>query len=265
MNMGEDNIKSEYIEDLVSIIMPAYNCCDFIGQAIESVIKQTYKNWELIIVDDCSLDSTLETIENFAEREERIILKKNEKNHGAAYSRNKAIKYARGEYIAFLDSDDLWDEGKLEKQLDFMKKQAISFSCTYYRKINEKSEKTGEYIKNKSKIFYKDLLKNCPGNSTVMYNAKILGKTYIPDIKKRNDYVMWLKVIKKAGHMETMNKVLGSHRIREGSLSKNKTDLIKYHWHVYRKIEKLNFIYTIYLIIYWGIKGIKRNIGMKKR
>ena len=93
-----------------------------------------------------------------------------------------------------------------------------------------------------------------------MYNAKILGKTFIPDIKKRNDYVMWLKVIKRAGHLDTLDGVLSSHRVREGSLSKNKTDLVRYHWYVYRKIEKLNFIYSIYLILYWSLKGMMKKI-----
>lgn len=250
----------EVIDEQVSIIMPAYNCQDFIGKAIESVINQTYPNWELIIVDDCSSDQTVEIINDYAKQESRIILKRNKENRGAAYSRNKGIKYAQGEYIAFLDSDDLWDQKKLEMQVDFMKKNKSLFSCTYYRKINEKGEETGQYIKDKSKIYYKDLLKNCPGNSTVMYNAKILGKTFIPDIKKRNDYVMWLKVIKKAGHMETMNCVLGSHRVREGSLSKNKFDLVKYHWYVYRKIEKTNLFYAIYLIMYWSLKGVKKKL-----
>lgn len=253
----------EVIDERVSIIMPAYNCQDFIGKAIESVINQTYQNWELIVVDDCSSDQTVEIITNYANQESRIVLKRNKENRGAAYSRNKGIKYAQGEYIAFLDSDDLWDQKKLEMQVDFMKKNKSLFSCTYYRKINEKGEETGQYIKDKSKIYYKDLLKNCPGNSTVMYNAKILGKTFIPDIKKRNDYVMWLKVIKKAGHMETMNCVLGSHRVREGSLSKNKFDLVKYHWYVYRKIERLNLFYSIYLIIYWTQKGIRKGLGVK--
>lgn len=250
----------EVIDERVSIIMPAYNCQDFIGKAIESVINQTYQNWELIVVDDCSSDQTVEIITNYANQESRIVLKRNKENRGAAYSRNKGIKYAQGEYIAFLDSDDLWDQKKLEMQIDFMKKNKSLFSCTYYRKINEKGEETGQYIKDKSKIYYKDLLKNCPGNSTVMYNAKILGKTFIPDIKKRNDYVMWLKVIKKAGYLDTVDSVLSSHRVREGSLSKNKTDLVKYHWYVYRKIENLNLIYSIYLISYWSLKGVMKKI-----
>ena len=124
----------------------------------------------------------------------------------------------------------------------------------------KKEKKTGQYIKDKNKIYYKDLLKNCPGNSTVVYNARVLGKTFIPDIKKRNDYVMWLKVIKKAGHLDTMDRVLSSHRVREGSLSKNKADLVKYHWYVYRKIERLNLIYSIYLILYWSQKGVLKKI-----
>lgn len=261
--MEERYKKIECIDGLVSIVMPAYNCEEYIAQAIESVIKQTYQKWELIIIDDCSTDRTAEIVEKYSQQDTRVLFKKNRKNHGAAFSRNKAIKYSRGEFIAFLDSDDLWDQEKLERQLLFMRKENSVFSCTYYRKIDNEGKETGECIKNKRRILYKDLLKNCPGNSTVIYNAKKLNKTFIPDIKKRNDYVMWLKVIKKAGSMETLDDILGSHRVRKGSLSKNKLDLIQYHWYVYRKIEKLSLIYSIYLIFYWSLKGIKRNIGLK--
>lgn len=254
---------SFYVDDLVSIIMPAYNCEDFIAETIESVEKQTYQNWELIIVNDCSTDKTGDIVETYRKKDQRIILYKNSDNRGAAYSRNRAIKHAKGEFIAFLDSDDLWKKNKLEIQISFMKKNSCSFSCTYYKKIDEKGNETGEIVKNEKEIKYKDLLKNCPGNSTVIYNAKRIGKFYIPNIKKRNDYVMWLKVIKKAGKMYTVRHILGCHRIRAGSLSKNKIDLVKYHWYVYRKIEKLSLFYSIYLIFYWSFKGIKKNIGIR--
>lgn len=254
--------KKEYlcIENLVSIIMPAYNCEDFIAETIESVEKQSYQDWELLIVDDCSTDKTRDIVEVYKKKDERICLYENNTNRGAAYSRNRAVRHAKGEFIAFLDSDDLWEKDKLKIQISFMKKNCCPFSCTYYKKIDEKGNETGEIIKSKKEINYKELLKNCPGNSTVIYNAKKLGKFYIPNIRKRNDYVMWLKGIKKAGKMQTVRHALGFHRVRTGSLSKNKIDLVKYHWYVYRKIEKLNLFYSIYLIIYWSFKGIKKKI-----
>ncbi len=248
-----------YIENLVSIIMPAYNCEDFIAETIESVEKQIYQKWELIIVDDCSTDKTRDIAEEY-KKDQRVRLYKNNTNRGAAYSRNRAVRLAQGEFIAFLDSDDLWEKDKLKIQISFMKKNDCPFSCTYYKKIDEKGNETGKIIKSKKELNYKDLLKNCPGNSTVIYNAKKLGKFYIPNIRKRNDYVMWLKGIKKAVKMQTVRYVLGCHRVRTGSLSKNKIDLVKYHWYVYRKIEGLNLPYSIYLIIYWSLKGIKKNI-----
>lgn len=254
------------IENLVSIIMPAYNCEDFIAETIESVEKQTYQEWELLIVDDCSTDKTRDIVEAYRKKDERIILYKNGNNRGAAYSRNRAVKYAKGEFIAFLDSDDLWEKNKLEIQISFMKKNSCPFSCTYYKKIDETGNETGEIVKSKKELKYKDLLKNCPGNSTVVYNAKELGKFYIPNIKKRNDYVMWLNVIKKAKKVYTLNSCLGCHRIRGGSLSKRKVDLIQYHWIVYRKFEKLNIFYSCYLLLYWCLKGIGRNlINIKMR
>lgn len=246
------------IENLVSIIMPAYNCEAFIAETIKSVKKQKYQDWELIVVDDCSTDNTRVIVEECKKRDSRIRLYKNKDNRGAAYSRNRAIQYAKGEFLAFLDSDDLWEQSKLEKQIDFMKEKDCSFSCTYYKEIDEKGDETGEIVKSKKMLLYKDVLKNCPGNSTVVYNAKKLGKFYIPNIKKRNDYVMWLKVIKKAGKMCTVEHILGYHRIREGALSQNKISLIRYHWEVYRKIEKLNFFYSSYLLLYWCVKGIGR-------
>lgn len=248
---------SNYINDMVSIIMPAYNCEKYISDAINSVQNQVYKKWELIIVDDNSTDNTRKIIEKYLELDKRIIAYYNKTNHGAAYSRNKAIKYAKGEFIAFLDSDDLWNKNKLEIQIMFMRKSKCNFTCTYYKKIDEKGADKGVIIKNKETLKYKDLLKNCPGNSTVIYNAKKLGKFYIPNIRKRNDYVMWLRVIKKAKEMRTVEQILGCHRVRQGSLSKNKIDLIRYHWIVYRKFENLNILYSFYLIIYWCLKGIK--------
>lgn len=248
------------IENLVSIIMPAYNCEAFIAETIESVKKQIYQDWELIIIDDCSIDRTSVIVEEYKKRDSRIKLYKNKDNRGAAYSRNRAIQYAKGEFLAFLDSDDLWEENKLEIQINFMKEKNCSFSCTYYKEIDEKGDETGEIVKSKKVALYKDVLKKCPGNSTVVYNAKKLGKFYIPNIKKRNDYVMWLKVIKKAGKMYAVEHILGYHRIREGALSQKKISLIRYHWWVYRKIEKLNFFYSSYLLLYWCSKGMWRSL-----
>ena len=174
---------------LVSVIMPTYNCAKFMGETIESVQKQTYTNWEIIIVDDCSNDNTEEVVNKYIEKDNRIEYYKFEENQGAA----KAMEFASGSYMAFLDSDDLWKSDKLEKQLKFMNDNNYNFSCTAYEQINEEGSLTGKIIKTKKKADYNRVLLDCPvGNSTVMYNVDSLGKFEVPNIRKRNDDALWL-------------------------------------------------------------------------
>lgn len=241
---------------LVSIIMPTYNCDKFIIKAINSVINQTYKNWELIVVDDYSMDKTYDILQNYIDKDNRIKYFKLYKNSGAAIARNKAIEVATGKYIAFLDSDDIWIPEKLSKQIKYMEENQYNFTCTSFRRINENEEA----LRNNSYALdiydYDTILKRCPGNSTIVYNAEKLGKFKIPDIKKRNDYVMWLQIIKKEKYLYGIKEVLTNYRVREGSLSKDKRSLIPYNWKVYREIEKLSLLKASYLIIYLIITTI---------
>lgn len=241
---------------LVSIIMPAYNSSKYIGQAIESVISQTYKNWELIIVDDDSKDNTLEVIKKYMREDNRIKCISLKKNYGAAHARNIAIENSKGKYLAFLDSDDLWYPEKLEKQISFMEKNNYYFSCTAYQQITDDNKVLKKIIKVKNKYDYNEVLKNCPGNSTVIYNSHILGKIKAPNIKRRNDFIMWLRVIKKAEYLYGLNQPLSIYRIRKGSLSKNKIKLIKYQWKVYREFEKLSYMKSTYLVFYKIIQSL---------
>ena len=243
-------------EELVSIIMPAYNCEDFIGISIDSIINQTYSNWEVIIVDDFSTDNTVQIVQDKMTNEPRIRFYRFSRNSGAATARNTAIDVAKGKYIAFLDSDDVWVPTKLEKQIDFMEKNDHSFTCTSYNKIDEHGNELNRTIVTQKKRDYNGVLKTCPGNSTVIYNAKKLGKFKIPDIKKRNDYLMWLQVIKKAKYLYGIDETLGSHRIRSNSISSNKISLVWYHWKIFRDIEHLSFAKSSYLIIYWVIATV---------
>lgn len=241
--------------DKVSIIMPAYNCEKFIKKAVGSVQKQTYTDWELLIVNDCSSDGTVDIINSMSADDSRIKLFHNSKRSGAAATRNKAVKNATGKYIAFLDSDDVWTSDKLEKQIGFMEKNGYCFTCTSYDKIDENDNKSGVVIPAVS-VDYEGLLRRCPGNSTVIYNAEKLGKFSVPLIKKRNDYLMWMQVIKKAKKIHGLNEVLSSHRIVSNSISSKKMTLVKYHWIVYRKYEKLSVIKSAYLCLFWIAKGI---------
>ncbi len=235
--------------ELISIITPAYNCSEFIGKTIESIQSQTYENWEMIIVNDCSTDNTMETIKKYSSRDSRIKIYCLKENAGGAVARTKAIEEANGEFIAFLDSDDMWKPEKLEKQLKFMKDNKINFCCTQYEQIDELGNKKNKIIHPPPKASYYDLLKqNTAGNSTVMYNAVALGKFKVPDIRKRNDLALWLQILKKEKYIYAFNENLTLYRIREGSVSGNKLSLIKYHWKLYHNIEKLCAVASMYYI-----------------
>ena len=239
-------------EGLISIITPTYNCGKFIKETILSVQKQSYSNWEMIIVDDCSTDDTKQVVESIMKEDARVKYFCLEENSGAAVARTKAMEIADGEYMAFLDSDDLWSEDKLEKQLAFMVENDYAFSCTAYEKISESGEKLNKVVKAIPKTNYNRLLLDCPvGNSTVMYSVKKMGKFEVPNIRKRNDDALWLKMLKKEQYIHGLNQVLMQYRLRESSLSHKKLDLIKHHWYLYRKIEHLNVFRSAFHVVVW--------------
>ncbi|EKN71331.1 glycosyl transferase family 2 [Neobacillus bataviensis LMG 21833] len=241
------------MEDLISIITPTYNCGNFIAETIESVISQTYQNWEMIIVDDCSTDNTKDVVKEYINEDRRIKYHLLQENSGAAVARTKAMELASGAYMAFLDSDDLWSKDKLARQLSFMKENKYAFSCTAYEQIDEVGKKLNKTIKTKTKTNYNGVLLSCPvGNSTVMYDVKKLGKFVVPNIRKRNDDALWLRMLKKEKYIHGMSDVLMQYRIRSNSISSNKIDLIKYHWYLYRKIENLSVIRSIFHLSCWG-------------
>ena len=238
-------------DKLVSIIMPTYNCAKFIGKTIDTILEQTYTNWELIIVDDCSKDNTEQVVQEYL-KDGRIKYNKLESNQGAAVARTTAMKLATGNYMAFLDSDDLWKKDKLEKQLEFMEQNNYNFTCTAYEQIDEDGNKLNKVIKTKKKADYNRILLDCPvGNSTVMYNVDALGKFEVPNIRKRNDDALWLQILKKEKYIYGMEDVLMEYRVRSNSISSNKLDLIKYHWYLYREIEHLSVLRSAFHICWW--------------
>ena len=227
---------------MVSIIMPSYNTANYIKETIQSILDQTYKNWELIIVDDCSSDNTDEVLAGIYD--ERIRCLKNEKNCGAAVSRNKALREAKGQWIAYLDSDDLWTPEKLEKQINFMEKNGYAFSYTNYEEIDIAGNRTGVKVTGPKKITKRGMYNYCwPGCLTVMYDATKIGLIQIEDIKKNNDYAMWLKICRKAD-CYLLDEYLGQYRRgRTGSVSThNLVTLIGWHFKLYRDAEKQNVI-----------------------
>lgn len=228
------------MNELVSIIMPSYDTARFISETIDSVLRQTYVNWELIIVDDSSTDNTDEIVGAYL-ADKRIRYIKNEKNSGAAVSRNRALREARGKWIAFLDSDDLWLPEKLEKQLAFMAKNGYDFSYTNYEEISEFGEKTGVQVTGPRRITRMGMFNYCwPGCLTVMYNVEAVGLIQIEDIKKNNDYAMWLKICKTVD-CYLLDETLAAYRKRSGSISNHRyTELIKWHYRLFRFAEKEN-------------------------
>ncbi|MFA5528540.1 MAG: glycosyltransferase family 2 protein [Peptostreptococcales bacterium] len=243
---------------LVSVITPSYNSSLFIEKTINSVLAQSYEKWEMIIVDDCSSDNSIDVIEKYVTNDSRIKLILLDKNSGAAVARNTAIQYAKGRFIAFLDSDDSWHKDKLTHQVQFMLLNNYVLTYTAYHKINENGEFIGN-INIPEKINYRQLLKtNVIGCLTAMYDSHKLGKIEFPLIRKRQDFALWLKILKEIPFAYGLDKDLASYTIRKGSISSNKFKAAKYNWYLYRKIEKLPFFSSLYFFSHYIIKGILR-------
>ena len=253
---------------LVSVIMPTYNCAPFILESLDSVIAQTVTDWEVQIVDDCSTDNTAEVLKPYLEKYENIHYYVLPENGGPAVARTEAIKRATGKYIAFLDSDDLWTPNKLEKQIAFMEKTRAKFSATGYGWMNENGESLNTVLIPPKKTDYKKMIKlsNPIGNLTVMYNQEELGKFEVPPIKKRNDFALWLRILKKTNYCYGMEDVLGTYRMgRTGSVSSNKLKQAKYHWQLYHEIEGHSIVRSLYEIACWAwVKGTGFGIDKRK-
>lgn len=241
-------------EKLVSIITPTYNCAKFIARTLDSVQAQTYQNWEMIIVDDRSQDNTKEIVEGYMKNDPRIQYHLLDANSGAAVARTTAMSLAKGSYMAFLDSDDIWMPDKLERQIRWMNNNGYAFSCTAYEQIDEDDNFLNRTIKTIKRTDYNRLLLDCPvGNSTVIYDVEKMGKFEVPNIRKRNDDALWLQMLKKEKYIWGMPDVLMKYRIRQNSISSNKFKVIKYHWFLYRDIEHLSVIRSAFHIFWWCV------------
>ena len=221
---------------LVSIITPLFNAEKYIAQTLQSVQQQDYSNWEHIIVNDASQDTSEEIVKKTAEKDPRVQLISLSKNKGAAYCRNHATELAQGDYIAFLDSDDLWHPEKLTKQIDFMQTNDCEVSYTSYLHIDEAGESLHKRIRALDQLPYKKQLRNnYIGNLTGIYQASTLGKIVAPPIRKRQDWAVWLMAIKKSGKPALgLVEDLAYYRVRQGSISSNKLALIPHNFKFYR-------------------------------
>ena len=234
---------------LVSVIMPAYNTAAYIADSIQSVLAQTYANWELIIVDDCSTDNTDETVKPFL-TDKRIKYLKNAKNSGAAVTRNRALREAKGPWIAFLDSDDLWLPQKLEKQLKFMTQNHYDFTYTHYQEMDEQARPLGRLITGPKHITKWGMYQFCwPGCLTVMYHAAKTGLIQIADIKKNNDYALWLEVIKHAD-CYLLPEDLAQYRKRKNSISRHSyVTMATWHYKLFRQAQQRGVLPSFILTV----------------
>jgi glycosyltransferase involved in cell wall biosynthesis len=269
---------------LVSIVMPAHNSEKYVGAAIESVLNQTQRDWELIVVDDASNDGTSNLVSEFSARDSRIQVYRFERSVGPARARNLAIQHATGRYIAFLDSDDVWLPNKLEHQLRKMQESGAVLSFTAYKKVDADGQVGKTTIGVPSTVTYSDLLRtNVIGCLTAVYDTQALGKMYMPEDARREDYRLWLQILKLRTHHEDyalwlailrrmfrdrgsvarktvigINEVLAYYRIHSRSVSRNKLRAAAMQWAVYRQVEKLSLLKSIYYFAHYAYHGYKK-------
>lgn len=239
------------MQPLVSIIMPSYNSALTVRESIESVKSQTLVDWELLITDDNSNDETTSIIEQYQKNDERIKLFVLNSNSGAGVARNNSIENAKGRFIAFLDSDDVWHKNKLEKQIAFMLKHNYALTYTSYQKIDTNS-RLGGIVHPPLKVNYKELLKsNVIGCLTAIFDTELVGKVYMPHIRKRQDMALWLMILKKTDFAWCLNEVLAYYREGHTSLSSNKLKVLSSQWFFYRKYLMLNFVRSAYYFTHY--------------
>lgn len=234
---------------LVSIITPSYNSANYIKDTIESVIRQTYPHWELLITDDCSTDNSVDIITSYAANDSRVKLLKTEKNSGAGICRNKSIENAQGRFIAFCDSDDCWFPQKLEKQLEFMKLKDCALSYSSYMVMDESKTIIGVSVC-MSVISYKSMIREDGiGCLTAIYDVEKIGKMYFPSVRKRQDWGLWLEILSQCKVAYGIKEPLAYYRVRKDSISRNKWALIKYNISIYRTVLGYSYLKALFFFL----------------
>lgn len=253
--------------DLVTIVTPAYNAAAYLSATINSILCQTYPHWELLIIDDCSTDDTVKIASSFL-GDQRIRLLRQPQNQGAISARNRGISEAKGRFVAFLDSDDLWRPSKLAVQIDAMRRHHAALSFTSYRVFSSRGIEHGVHIV-PEKVSYRDLLRTCSiGCSTVMYDVDQVGKQYF-DVEAppaREDYALWLKISRSFPNATFygIQEVLMDYRKHEGGNSKNKLEMAKRQWYIYRQIEHINILPSLYYFLNYMCHGVRKHYFLPK-
>jgi teichuronic acid biosynthesis glycosyltransferase TuaG len=254
------------MDALVSIVTPVYNAEKYIRASVESVLAQTYTNWELLIVDDCSSDNTVAVVSAFSDP--RIRLFTLEFNSGPGIARDTAVGQAKGNYIAFLDADDLWYPDKLKLQLQWMQNHKQPFTFSFYDLVDENGDPTGMQVTAPLKLSYRQLFYcNYVGNLTGIYSVDYFGKIPISRIRKRQDWILWLEIMKQIKHARPVPQSLALYRIREGSVSSSKISLLKYNYAVYRDYHQCNPVVAVLsmIVFLYNQLLIKRRDIVRKR
>ena len=244
---------------LVSIITPSYNSAKFIAETIQSVQNQTYSHWEMIIVDDGSSDETESVVLNIIKKDNRIQFHKLSQNSGPAVARNTGIEKASGDYMTFIDADDFWFPTFIDNNIKTIQETGIPFVFSSYKRANEQLEFVYSDFIVPKKVSYTDILKsNSISCLTAFLDIKKLGKKYMPLIRKRQDMGLWLNYLKVIPFAHGIQETQAIYRIRENSLSRKKSDLIKYQWQFYREVEKLNIFQSVYYMLHWMYRGFMK-------
>lgn len=246
-------------KDVVSIIMPMHNSSKFVGEAISSVIGQTYDKWELLVVDDLSNDDSVEIVKDYIKKDNRIHLLFNPRHLGMPSApRSFGVQHATGRYIAFLDSDDCWLPHKLEEQIDLFSDSSVAIVYSNYEKISEDGKRTGRVVTTPPQIDYAHMLYgNIIGNLTGIYDRSKVGTVPIPDVH-HEDYAMWLSILKKGFIGKNTNATHALYRVMSSSVSSNKLNLLSWQWNIYRKTETLSLIKSAYCYLHYAINAYRK-------
>lgn len=248
-------------ESLVSIITATYNSSDYIRDTYLSICSQSHANWEWLVTDDASIDGTWRILCELAEADARIRVQRLHENQGAGVARNLSLRLAKGEFIAFLDSDDLWNSMKLERQIDFMGCE-VPFSFTAYQIVDQDGLFTGQTVdsSNAGSFSYSDLLrkKATVGCSTVMLNSSIVGSVSMPSLRSGQDYATWLNIARGGLDAVILPEVLTSYRVRSGSISRNKVKKAAQQWRIYRRVEKLGLFVAAICFSFYAYNAVFR-------
>ena len=243
--------------DIVSIVTPCYNSKQYIRETITSVIAQTYPYWELIIVDDCSTDGSVAVVEEYLS-DPRVRLIRLSTNQGPVIARNTAIEHAKGKYIAFLDSDDVWLPQKLEKQVPLFKQDNVGIVFSWYKQMNSKGDDISDVISPAEVTYKTNLITNHIGCLTAVYNVSLLGKRYFIE-HGHEDYILWLSILKEGYIAVNANELLAKYRKLDNSLSANKLKAAKWQWKIYRNIEKIGLIRSLYFFCTYAYYALKKH------